>query len=1171
MDYTNEVNTAIAAEPAGSTLAEQMNTIASYPTFVWMDHIGAIAGGAANSGRLGLQGHINAAIAQQKGSEPVVVQVVIYDLPDRDCAALASNGELSIAGGDIPIGQTTPLTGTGIQEYENDYINPIFNILSQYKNNPNVRFVLVIEDDSLPNMITNTGLSFSLPNCIAANDGQSGSPSLNGIYVQGIQYALNEFHSLPNVYNYLDIGHHGWLGWPSNSTIAYPFFASVAKGTTAGFASVDGFITNTANYGPTKEPYMTAFSEPGGGIGTGTLCASPEACSGTFYQFDPMIDEEDYAASFEQGLISAGFPSTLGFLIDTSRNGWGGPLRPTGASTSTVLDTFVDDTKIDERDDMGQWCNQENQGVGVPPTVNPGYFSNLQAYVWVKPPGESDGNYPGSNYGGTSSKTGDPNCDPAHSNLLANGMLTGAIPDSPPAGTFWITEFVQDVQNGYPVVPATPLGSSGSFAISTAGTVTVEQGMTTASSVTVNDSGSFDGTVTLSVSGLPAGVTATFTPASVTGSAGSSLTFVASATAVPGTYPLIVTGVSGTTTKSEALSLVVIYAPNFYIIVPSAPVTLTPGTNPTDTFTVTFVGGLPGSVSVSAGNLPSGVNANFAPSSVNAPGGSITVNFNAQTITVPGQYTIQIIGTNGTITHSTPLTLIIPGPGGSFSLSATAPTLSIAQGGSGNDSIRITDVSPFAGSVTLVNSALPIGVTVTYGTNPATASSTISFAVSNTTIPGSYPITITGSSTGIPSATTTITLTVTGTGSFNLSAAPAALSIVQGKSATDTITVTDTGTFTGPVTITLSGTVTGETVSGCSTPITGDGSCTITVSAGSSTAPGIYNLTVTGTSGTTVKVITIPVTVTPATGYTLSVSPATLTIPQCGSGTATIGVTDIGGFTGSISLTATGLPTGVTAAFAPASATSTSTLTLSVSCTTTPGTYPVTITGISGTLTSNNTLTLIVTAKSGFTLSASPSPLTVVQGKSGTETISITDQGGFTGGVTLVATGQPAGVTVTYGTNPATATSQLAFAVGSSVTAGTYPITVTGTSGALTPATTSFNLVVTPTGGFSCHVVYTISSQWPGGFGGGLNIENTGSTAISNWTLTWTYANGQTITQLWNGNVTQSGANVTVTNLSYNGSIPAGGSYSAAGFNGTWNNVTNSVPTNFAVNGTTCQ
>ena len=107
-------------------------------------------------------------------------------------------------------------------------------------------------------------------------------------------------------------------------------------------------------------------------------------------------------------------------------------------------------------------------------------------------------------------------------------------------------------------------------------------------------------------------------------------------------------------------------------------------------------------------------------------------------------------------------------------------------------------------------------------------------------------------------------------------------------------------------------------------------------------------------------------------------------------------------------------------------------------------------------------------------------------------------------------------------------------------------------------------------GGFACHIAYSITTQWPGGFGAAITINNTGTIAISSWTLTWTFANGQTITQLWNGTETQSGANVTVNNLSYNGTIAAGGNYSGMGFNGSWNNTTNAVPASFAVNGTTC-
>ena len=230
-DWTTEVGTAVATEPAGSTLAQQMSVVGNTPTFVWMDHIGAIYGGAAGGGRMSLAQHIAAAVSQAAGAE-IVVQLVIYDLPDRDCAALASNGELSIAGSDTvtgPTGAKETLTGlTGLQEYEQYYITPIYDALAAAP--PNVRFVLVIEDDSLPNIVTNTGYSYTLANCVAANGGQSyPTYSTTGVYVQGIQYALNQFHLLPNAYNYLDIGHHGWLGWPEGAALAFPFYASVVK------------------------------------------------------------------------------------------------------------------------------------------------------------------------------------------------------------------------------------------------------------------------------------------------------------------------------------------------------------------------------------------------------------------------------------------------------------------------------------------------------------------------------------------------------------------------------------------------------------------------------------------------------------------------------------------------------------------------------------------------------------------------------------------------------------------------------------------------------------------------------------------------------------------------------------------------------------------------------
>ncbi|HLI72080.1 MAG TPA: cellulose binding domain-containing protein [Ktedonobacteraceae bacterium] len=127
----------------------------------------------------------------------------------------------------------------------------------------------------------------------------------------------------------------------------------------------------------------------------------------------------------------------------------------------------------------------------------------------------------------------------------------------------------------------------------------------------------------------------------------------------------------------------------------------------------------------------------------------------------------------------------------------------------------------------------------------------------------------------------------------------------------------------------------------------------------------------------------------------------------------------------------------------------------------------------------------------------------------------------------------------------------------------THTPTPTPTVG-ITPTPTS-------TSGTSCSVHYAITNQWPGGFSASFTITNTGTTSINGWSLQFSFPNGQTISQLWNGNYTQSGANVTITNLSYNGSIPPGQALSSEpGFNGTWNG-TNSPPTAFTLNGTACQ
>ncbi len=79
-------------------------------------------------------------------------------------------------------------------------------------------------------------------------------------------------------------------------------------------------------------------------------------------------------------------------------------------------------------------------------------------------------------------------------------------------------------------------------------------------------------------------------------------------------------------------------------------------------------------------------------------------------------------------------------------------------------------------------------------------------------------------------------------------------------------------------------------------------------------------------------------------------------------------------------------------------------------------------------------------------------------------------------------------------------------------------------------------------GGSGCTATYSVASSWAGNFQGGVTVTNRGSTATTGWTVTWTFSNGEKVTQLWNGTATSTGAAVSVANVSYNGSIPGGGS-----------------------------
>jgi hypothetical protein len=170
----------------------------------------------------------------------------------------------------------------------------------------------------------------------------------------------------------------------------------------------------------------------------------------------------------------------------------------------------------------------------------------------------------------------------------------------------------------------------------------------------------------------------------------------------------------------------------------------------------------------------------------------------------------------------------------------------------------------------------------------------------------------------------------------------------------------------------------------------------------------------------------------------------------------------VSGFTGTVSLSVSGLPSGATGAFNPTSVagSGSSTLSVSTSSTTPAGTYTLTITGTSGSLTHSAIVTLVVNAAvtGDFSIAATPSSQTVTEGgtSSTTYTTTVTAVNGFSGAVSFSVNGLPSGVTGSF--NPTSVAgsgkSTLSVSASSQGKVGTYTLTINGTSGSLMHSTT---------------------------------------------------------------------------------------------------------------------
>jgi len=249
-----------------------------------------------------------------------------------------------------------------------------------------------------------------------------------------------------------------------------------------------------------------------------------------------------------------------------------------------------------------------------------------------------------------------PGGNPNSSNLANPGSVTYAA-----AGTYVTTFTVTDNAGLTDPKPPTrtitvqPVPPDFSLSASPASR-TVVQGGGTAYTATVTAGAGFAGTVSLGVSGLPAGTTSSFNPASISTSGSSTLSVATSSSTPQGSYPLTITATSGALTHTANVTLVV--SGDFSIAVTPASLTVSRGSSGYYTVIVAAGSGFTGSVSLSVSGLPHRTTASFSPTSITGSGSSrLTVSVGRRAST--GTFTLTITATSGGLAHSQQVTLTL--------------------------------------------------------------------------------------------------------------------------------------------------------------------------------------------------------------------------------------------------------------------------------------------------------------------------------------------------------------------------------------------------------------------------------------------------------------------------------------------------------------------------------
>ncbi|MBS0487884.1 MAG: PPC domain-containing protein [Proteobacteria bacterium] len=381
-------------------------------------------------------------------------------------------------------------------------------------------------------------------------------------------------------------------------------------------------------------------------------------------------------------------------------------------------------------------------------------------------------------------------------------------------------------------------------------------------------------------------------------------------------------------------------SPDFALSAAPQSVSVNQGVNASTTIAVTPSNGFTSAVSFSASGLPSGVSASFSPASSAA---SSMLTLTAGSAAATGSATVTVTGTSGSLTHTTTINLSVVASGGGGGAQTAVYNSTLMAPGCASVAASCDSGTLLVGRGTMSGGSEPNQPNTINNSCADGNSGTFHSDESNDRI-------VIASTDGGPltaGKTARVTATIWAYSTANV------IDLYSAANANS-----PSWTFLSSISAAAAG----------SQPL----STTFTLPAGGLQAVrahlrynGSASTCSTGSYDESDDLIFAVSSTVPAPDFSVSDSPASMSIAQGASGSSTVAVSPLNGFTGSVALSASGLPAGVTASFNPASTTGSSTLTLSASSTAATGTATVTLTGTSGTLTHTTTLNLIVTASSG--------------------------------------------------------------------------------------------------------------------------------------------------------------------------------------------------------------